>query len=342
MQKNNKKQRADVVLNLIIEHYLAEGTPIASKCIADDPKVGASSATVRNVMGQLEKDGFIYSPHTSAGRIPSRKGIRNYVDQLLEDLCHQDKSLPQLSAQLLQAETPQGMCQNASKLMADMTKLTAVVVMPKSADYVIRQLELVRLADKRLLCVLIDEHDQVQNRLVELKRPVSDGVIQQTLLVLNTALAGFKLDEGRERLMYQIKHMDEEVQDLIRLALFGDTVEINEQMVFASGETRLINTEISHDVQKLRQLLRAFEDGAIVNQSLARCHMDDCISVLLADEIQVEELDNCALVAKPFFRGDRPAGALAVFGPMRMDYSAAISAVEMTANILTSALNRQF
>lgn len=334
-----KNKRSDTVLKLIIEHYLTNGSPIASKCISTHPDVNASSATVRNVMGCLEKEGFIYSPHTSAGRIPSISGLKYFIQDLLAEST-QSNALQQLSANLVQADNPNDMCQKASSLIADMTRLTSLVVMPKSTDAVVRQLELVRLADRRILCVVIDEHDQVQNRVVDLLQPVTDAVLHHTLYLLNTAMAGFHLDEGRERLISQIKQADPEVQQLIQHALFGDTIEINEQLIFTSGETRLINHEISEDIQTLRKIVRTFEQVQPLNNALSHCIHSDEVSVLLAEEIGVEELKNCALIAKPFYKDGKVAGVLSVIGPIRMDYRSIIPAVDMTANILTSALNQ--
>ena len=341
MLKTNKNQRADLVLNLIIEHYLRQGTPIPSKQIATAPEIGASPATVRNVMCALESQGLIYSPHTSAGRIPTVQGLRAFVNGLLNCKQSRSNSLQQLTTSLSKSVTPEDMCKKASQLIADMTRMTGLVVMPKTNDVVIRQLELVRLADRRLLCVLIDEHDQVQNRVVDLERPVSELVLQQTLQLLNTALAGFTLDEGGERLGFALKHVEPEVSNLVRLALFGDTLERNEQVVFASGETRLLTSDISDDTATLRRLLKFFEDISPLNHLFGKCSQDNDVKVFIGKETGVEAFENCSLVTKAFCKDGKPAGVIAVVGPIRMDYQTVISSVDMTANILSSALNRQ-
>lgn len=340
MSKTCKNQRSGLVLQLIIEHYLRQGQPIASKIIADNPIVGASPATVRNVMCALEQEGLIYSPHTSAGRIPTTKGLRCFIDGLLGQIPVQQNKLQQLTNSLSKSQTSEEMCQKASQLIADMTRMTGLVVMPKPQDMVIRQLELVRLADRRLLCVLIDEHDQVQNRVVDLEYGVEEKVLQQTLQLLNTALAGFSFEEGIERLAFALKQVDAQVADLVKLALFGETVEFNEQIVFASGETRLLNADISNDITTLRRLMRFFEDVTPINHLFTQARQADRVHVFIGKETGVSAFEHCAIVMKPFYRQNKVCGVIAVVGPVRMDYQTVISAVDMTGNILSSALNR--
>lgn len=340
MTKTCKNQRSGVVLQLIIEHYLREGAPIASKLIADNPIVGASPATVRNVMCALEQDGYIYSPHTSAGRIPTLAGLRCFIDGILNHTQVSDNHLQQLTTTLSKSQTSEEMCQKASQLIADMTRMTGLVVMPKPQDMIIRQLELVRLADRRLLCVLIDEHDQVQNRVVDLEFGVSEHTLQQTLQLLNTALAGFSFEEGADRLGFALKQVEPEVAELVKLALFGNTIEFNEQMVFASGETRLLNPDISNDIKVLRKLIRFFEDVSPMNHLFSQARQSNKVHVFLGAETGVKAFENCAIVMKPFYRQNKVSGVIAVVGPVRMDYQTIISSVDMTGNILSSALNR--
>lgn len=340
MSKTCKNQRSGLVLQLIIEHYLRQGVPIASKMIADNPIVAASPATVRNVMCALESEGLIYSPHTSAGRIPTHKGLRCFIDQVLLNTHSNENQLQQLTTSLSKSQTSEDMCQKASQLIADMTRMTGLVVMPKPQDMIIRQLELVRLADRRLLCVLIDEHDQVQNRVVDLEYGVDEQTLQQTLQLLNTAIAGFTLEEGAERLAFALKQVDPKVADLVKLALFGDTVEFNEQMVFASGETRLLNADISNDINTLRRLIKFFEDVSPINHLFSRARQSNQVQVFIGEETGVSAFEHCAIVMKPFYRQNKVSGVIAVVGPVRMDYQTVISAVDMSGNILSSALNR--
>lgn len=340
MLKPNKNQRAELVFNLVVQEYLQHGTPVASKLIADDPCICASPATVRNVMCELEQQGLIYSPHTSAGRIPTALGMRCFVDKLLAQNEVQENQLQQFTKSLSKNQRPEQMCQQASQLIADMTRMTGLVVMPKTNDSIIRQVELVRLADRRLLCVLMDEHDQVQNRVVDLEFPVTDMLLQQTLQLLNIALAGFTLNEGGERLAFALKQANAEVSELVRHALFGDTIEVNEQLVYASGETRLVTSEISNDTTTLRRLLRSFEDISPLNHIFGKCQQSGHVQVYIGEEIGVEAFKHCSIVTKAFCKDGKAVGTIAVVGPIRLDYQAVIAAVDMTANILSSALNR--
>lgn len=340
MLKNNKNNRTELILNLIIEQYLEKGTPVSSKFVSAEPRITASSATVRNDMCMLEKHGLIYSPHTSAGRIPTLLGLRHYVESLLkEESCNQNK-LQKLSASLGHSDNPQIIGEKAAKLVAEMTSLTGLVVMPRTSNVVIRQLELVRLADRRLLCVLIDEHDHIQNRVVELDEPVSEQVLQQTLQLLNTALSGFSMSEGAERLPYFIKQSEPEVYELVKKALFGDQVVANELQVFASEEIRLVHPEISSDTQVLKQLVRSFNDVSPLMPMFNSCQFEDKVKVFIGEETSLDLLKNCTLITKPFWHGSELAGYIAVIGPVRLDYAAVIQAVDITANIVTSALNR--
>lgn len=341
-QKNIINTRCEIILNLVIKNYLKCGSPISSKAISSLDEISASSATIRNEMVALEKQGLIFSPHTSAGRIPSREGLRHFVDHLLANNQCKPNMMQKLSSSLGNSSNPEIICAKASKLLADMTQLTGLVVMPQSNDVIIRQLELVRLADRRLLCILIDEHDQVQNRVVELSQPVSDPVLQETLQLLNIALAGFTMAEGAERLPYLIKQMDVAVFELVKQTLFGDKLVANELLIYSSGETRLLNNEISNDTDTLRKLLKSFEDVSALNQIFTKSKNNNCVSVYIGEEIGVELFSNCSVVVKPLFKDNRVVGYISVVGSIRMDYASVISAVDVTANILSSALNREF
>ena len=341
-QKKIINTRCELILNLVIRNYLKCGSPTSSKAISASDEISASSATIRNEMVALEKEGLIFSPHTSAGRIPSKEGLRHYIDHLLENNQCKPNTMQKLSASLGYSSNPEVICAKASKLIADMTRLTGLVVMPQSNDLVIRQLELVRLADRRLLCVLIDEHDHVQNRLVDLAQPVSEPILQQTIQLLNIALSGFTMSEGAERLPYLIKQSDPEVFELVKQTLFGDIVEAHEPLVYLSGQTRLLNNEISNDTDTLRKLIKSFENVSSLNQMFNKCRDNSDVSVFIGDEIGVELFSNCSVVVKPLIKDNRVVGYISVVGSIRMDYASVISAVDVTANILSSALNREF
>lgn len=341
MTKINKNQRTEAVLELVIESYLKLGIPISSKFIVAESEINASPATIRNVMMGLENDGLIFSPHTSAGRIPTTAGLRYYVNQLLSFAPAGNGVLQQLSASLEKARTPPEMCNKAARMIADMTNLTGLVAMPKTNNIIIRQLELVRLADQRLLCVLIDQHDEVQNRVIDLPFVVTDELLQTTLHMLNSALAGFSLDEGQQRLSYFMKQSSEQVQALVKEALFGDSVELNEQVLFRAGETRLIHDEIASDTASLRQVLKSVSSINKLQPLFSACCSSPNIHVFIGDEIGIESLRNCSIVAKSFYKDKKVAGVMAVVGPKRMDYQSVILSVDLSTNILTSALNHQ-
>ena len=180
----------------------------------------------------------------------------------------------------------------------------------------------------------------MQNRVVDLPFPVSDHVLQQTLQMLNSALAGFSLDEGRQRLGYFLKQVDKEVNELVRLALLGDSVELNEQVLFRASETRLLNNEIATETADLKKVLKAVENFSLLQPLFSSCCSSPNVHVFIGDEMGIDVLDKCSMVAKPFMKGDKVAGVMAVVGPKRMDYGSVISAVDLSANILTTALNR--
>jgi heat-inducible transcriptional repressor len=334
--------RIELILNLIIEHYLAEGAPISSKFIASELTVSASPATVRNDMCQLEKQGLIYAPYTSAGRLPTEKALRKFVDGILKSNSNSLSVVPKIIASLGTANTPERICEKTAKLLADMTSCAALVVISKADDLVIRQVELVRLADRRVLVALIDEHDTVQNRVVELKNEVSDHVIAQTLQLLNMALSGHSLKEGAERLPYFIKPTDVEVFEFVKETLFSGDVETQREQIFSAGEISLLNTEISDDTDTLKQLITSFSDLSPLLPCFNQSLRENIMKVFIGEEMGVPLFDGCTLVVSPFNEAGKTSGYVAVMGPKRMDYSSVLPAVKISANILTSALNRDF
>lgn len=340
MLKQNRTQRLETIFQLVVEHYLKHGTPVSSKWIAANAKVCASSATVRNELIQLDQQGLLFSPHTSAGRLPTTVGLEKYVGQIIDRQHQPANILQQMSNALGQSLIPEIICTKASKLLSRITDIAGLVILPSSSNDIIKQVELVSLADKRLLCVLINEHDQVQNRVIELGKPVSAQTMQQALLLMNSALAGVTMSEGSERLPYFLKQSSDEVCDLVKLALFGDKVEANQHQVFSAGLSKLLKHEVTNDSQSLINILSIFEDVAPLLPMLTRCPSHQ-VSVTIGKNIPVAGLEDCALVCKPIELDNQMMGYIAVLGPKRMNYQQVIEAVDITANIVTLALNRQ-
>lgn len=342
MLSSKQQTRIDLILDLIIENYLNEGSPVSSKFVASELNITASPATVRNDMCLLEKQGFLYAPHTSAGRLPTQTALRKFVDSILTSNQSSQAIVPRVTASLGSNSSPERICEKAAKLLSDMTSSAAVVVISKADDTVIRQIELVRLADKRVLVALIDEHDVVQNRVVELSNEVSEEVVSQTLQLLNMALSGHSLSEGAERLPYFIKPTDKEVFDFVKETLFSGKVETNQQQVFSAGEISLLNTEISQDTETLKQVITSFNELTPLLPCFHLAEREGEIKVFIGEEMGNPLFEGCTLVVSPFNQKGKTSGYMAIMGPKRMDYSSIIPAVKISANILTSALNRDF
>ena len=338
--EDRSEERAHTLFKMLVEQYLKDGAPVPSKTLASHVEV--SSATVRNVMAELELRGLVRSPHTSAGKVPTNRGLRFFVDSFVSVRPLDGKNLQRLRAALHPDRAPEELAAAASRLLSHITKMAGVVSLPKPERVALRQVEFLRLSGNRALAILVVNEREVQNRVIHTDRDYSEAELNQAANFLNERYSGKPLAEIRGQLVEDMEadkeRLDRLMQtalDVARKAFAADDAEPERYVV--SGAPNL--ADVLPDPAAMRELFDEFaRKGAIVHL-LDRCLESDGIQVFIGEESGYRMFDACAVVTAPYAVNSEVAGALGVVGPTRMAYQRVIPMVDVTARLLGAAMS---
>lgn len=358
--KPQPDQRGQIVLSAIINEHFVTGEPVGSKVVAE--KFGdtfpASSATIRNVMSELEDFGLLEQPHTSAGRIPTDKGYRFYVDNLLGVLSLSDEDLRLINKEFglneLEAlDTPDRLMEKTSHLLSALSKNIGIVVSPSLAQDPMQHIEFVNLSDKRVLVVLVSAPNKVHNKIIRLTESYSQEELNRTARYLNVEFGGKSLTEIRAKIL-KLMHEEKTLFDKMlqtAMILCSESIESDDRAqgeVYVDGTANLFSTENSFgDFERLRRLLRTIEEKSrliqVLNECIGREHSSSGdVQVIIGSENSVDSLQNCTLITAPYHIGkDGAIGALSVLGPTRIEYARMISIVGYIARVLETLMTEQ-
>ena len=337
--------RAQLLLRTLIECYVRDGQPVGSRTLSRESGLNLSSATIRNVMADLEEHGFVSSPHTSAGRVPTDKGYRYFVNALLRYQPPGESEVAELRRHLeRQAGDPKALVTAASQLVSSLTQLAGVVTVPRESHAALSQIEFVGLSGNRVLAILVVNSREVQNRVVQLDRRYSPDELHRAAGFLNEQFRGRELADVRASLVAQLQETREQVNrlmvDAITLAqrAFAEPPgEPGADMVVA-GETNLMGFAELSNVDRLRRLFEAFNEKRDILHLLDQSLHGEGVQIFIGHESGFTILDDCSVVAAPYAQDDRVVGVVGVIGPTRMAYERVIPVVDLAARMLGSAL----
>lgn len=347
MRSNDKglNERASHVLKSLIETHVIDGQPVGSKTLARVSGLDVSAATIRNIMSELEEAGYIDSPHTSAGRVPTHAGYRFFVDSLLQVSPVEESSLPEYQALLRRAVNEQSLVQTASGLISSITQMAGIVTLPRHDGVVLRQVEFLQLSDQRVLAVLVMSNGDVQNRVLKLDREYERAELEKVGNYITQHYAGAGLAQARAQLVNEMKALKQDmdslmasVLDLGEMALDEEEPSESSDFVLA-GETRLMDYDELSNVEKLKRLFDAFHQKGDILHVLDRCVSAESLQIFIGHESGNEALGECSLITAPYSADGNVLGVLGVIGPTRMAYDRVIPMVDVTARLLGAALN---
>lgn len=333
-------QRAQILLKTLVEHYISDGHPVGSRTLSKCSGLDLSPASIRNVMSDLEEMGFIASPHTSAGRIPTPLGYRMFVDTLLTVQPLQHSEIMRLETKL-QSPDPQELIDATANLLSELTRFAGVVMIPKRRSVAFRHLEFVPLSEKRILLIIVAADGNVQNRIIVTERAFSPAELTQAANFFNQHFSGQTFDEVRQKLNAELKQMQSDITRLMAAAVeTGDKVMNDDDGLVLAGETRLFNVvDLSSNIASLRKLFEAFENRTSLLQLLDNSHRAEGVQIFIGGESGYSPLDECSMVTAPYEVDGEVVGTLGVIGPTRMAYERVIPIVDITARLLSNALS---
>jgi heat-inducible transcriptional repressor len=334
-------ERARLLLKALIERYIAEGQPVGSRALSKISGLELSPATIRNVMADLEEMGFVASPHTSAGRVPTPRGYRFFVDTLLTVQPIEEQQAQIIQGQLQVAE-PQRAIQTAAQLLSQLSQFAGVVVTQRRAS-TFRQVEFLRLSEKRVLMIIVTPEGDVQNRILLTEHGYTQAQLLEAANLLNEHFAGLSFDEARRRLHGELQALRAEIAQLMEAAVQAGSEAVEQKdPVVISGERNLLGvSDLAADLGKLRAAFDLFEHKTRLLQLLDVTSRAHGVQIYIGGESQTVPLDDMSLVVAPYEVDGQVVGTVGVIGPTRMAYERVIPIVDVTAKLLSHALSRE-
>ena len=334
-------ERARILLKTLVERYIEDGEPVGSRALARFSGLDLSPASIRNIMADLEEMGYIASPHTSAGRIPTPRGYRLFVDTLLTVKPLQQVEISQLEGQL-QVDNTQRLVASASHLLSDLTRFAGVVMAPRRRNGVFRHIEFLRLGENRLLLIIVTPEGDVQNRILATEQPYTASQLTEAANFLNQHFAGRDFDEIRRQLRADLRELQDDISRLMARALEVGTEAVQEggADVVISGERHLLDVaDLSTNMDSLRRLFALFEQKTGFLQLLELSSRAQGVQIFIGGESGLVPLDECSVVTAPYEVDGQVVGTVGVIGPTRMAYERVIPIVDITAELVSSALS---
>jgi len=335
------EKRAQILLKTLVEHYITDGQPVGSRTLSKCSGLDLSPASIRNVMSDLEELGFITSPHTSAGRIPTHRGYRLFVDTLLTVKPLHQEEIQRLEHRLSSPD-PQELISSAAGVLSNLTQFAGLVMIPKRKGIAFRQLEFLPLSDKRILLIIVTTDGNVQNRIITADRNYSPSELTQAANFFNQNYAGNTFEEVQRKLHEELRQMQTDMTRLMTAALEASNKVLTEDQddVVISGERNLLQVDdLSTNVTSLRKLFEVFERRTTLLQLLDTSQKATGVNIFIGGESGHIPLDECSVVTAPYEVDGQVVGTLGVIGPTRMAYERVIPIVDITAKLLSNALS---
>src|SRR6478736_6145562 len=327
--------RAKLLLKTLVERYIADGQPVGSRTLSRAPGLDLSPATIRNVMSDLEVLGLIASPHTSAGRIPTARGYRLFVDTMLT------AQREQLAAPSLAADQPQKVIANAAHLLSNLSQFVGVVMAPRRAS-VFRQIEFLRLSDRRLLVIIVAPDGDVQNRVIFPEVDYTQSQLVEAANYINAHFAGLSIEQVRDRLQSEVEQLRGEIATLMQAAVQVSSevlTEAQDEVVIAGERNLFAVTDFSSDMSHLRRAFELFEHKTQLMRLLDVSSQAEGVRIFIGGESQIVPFADLSVVSAPYVVDGQVVGTLGVIGPTRMAYDRMIQIVDITSKLVGNALS---
>ena len=333
--------RAQTLLKALVERYIADGQPVGSRALSKISGLELSPATIRNIMADLEEMGFVASPHTSAGRVPTPRGYRVFVDTLLTVQTIDESGLESKMQSRLQSHSQQKLMANAAQILSSLSQFAGVVLTPRH-ESVFQQIDFLRLSEKRILLVIVSPNGEVQNRLLLTEVDYTPSQLTHAANYINQNYGGMSFDDVRLRLKSELRQLRDDMTALMQAAVEAgsDAMADSGEEVVISGERNLLSvSDLSSNMASLRKLFEVFEQKTGLMQLLDISSNATGVQIFIGGESQLVPMEEMSVVTAPYEANGKVIGTLGVIGPTRMAYERVIPIVDITAKLLSNALS---
>jgi heat-inducible transcriptional repressor len=339
---DNLSERSKHILEAIIEEYIRTAEPVGSRAISRRHGLTLSPATIRNVMADLEDLDFLASPHTSAGRIPTDKAFRFYVDSLLTvgTIDREQEELIQRQYRLYGKDVGE-IFKETSRILSSLSHYMGIVVTPRFTTTMFRHIEFIKLGGRRILAILVSKSGIVQNKIIEADEDLSSEDMVRMSNYLNNLLKGLSIAELRSRILREMQDEKVRYDEMLAkaLKLSEQTLDENGTEVFIEGRVNILEQPEFADVGKMREVFRAFEEKGQLISLLDRCMESEGVHIFIGAENYMHHLESMSVITAPYMSGKETVGVLGVIGPTRMGYDRVIPIVDYTAKVLSKLLD---
>ena len=342
MKNKTPSDRAKQILSAIINNYIEEGTPIGSKKLSTYNRFNLSPATIRNVMSDLEHLGFIASPHTSAGRIPTSKGYRFFIDRLLELQPVDNNEIASIKDTVSQTKSSnKDLATNVSTILSAITQLAGIVTVPKTQKSTLKEIDFIPLSEQRVLAIVVINDSEVENKILQMKRNYSRDELQISANYLNQNYVGRSFEYIKNDLLTKLKETSALANSLMsNIINIADELLINQNKdeYVVTGKNQLLDFEELSDINRLKDLFDAFNEQQQLLQLLDKSMSTSNVQIFIGQESGYRIFDNCTLITAPYTNEMGSVGVLGVIGPTRIAYQRVIPIVDVTAKLLSQSL----
>jgi len=336
--------RQELLLKALIESFISDGQPVGSTKLSKSQDIDISSATIRNVFVDLEDLGYIYSPHKSAGRVPTELAYRMFVDKMIKVQPVNTNLIKKLKLNLTQDFERKNIVKRTNEILSNITELAGVISLPTSQNAEIKQIDFLSLDDNKILAILINKNNDVENKIINLDKTFSSSELQEAANYLNSIISGQSLIEIRKILLNDLEEMRKDMNDIMlsaitfgkKLFLDSDNTNRNDDLLI-TGQTKLMSCKELSDIEKLRTLFEAFSEKNSILHLLDQSISSNGVKIFIGAESGYNVLDDCSIVSAPYKFDNDVIGVLGVIGPKRMAYDRVIPIVDITAKLITEA-----
>ena len=330
--------RTQHLLKTLINHHIADGQPVGSKTLTASSGLDLSSASIRNIMKDLEDAGFISSPHTSAGRIPTHKGYRFFVDSLVTMKSPNKADLDILQSSL-QTSNSKDLVNITADTLSSMTNFAGVVMLPKAKKISFKHIEFLNLSTKRILVIIVTSDGSVQNRVLDTQEEYDQSTLIEASNFFNDHYKDLDISKIKEKIIDELSTMKKNMTNLMSAAVeLSISPKLDENLIL-TGQGKLLDTvDLSQNVKSIKKIIELFEKKTALLQLLEKSHHSSGMQIFIGEESGYQALDECSIVTAPYQSDGEVLGILGVIGPTRMAYERVIPIVDITAKMLSKSI----
>ena len=333
-------ERAQILLKFLVERHIADGQPVGSRALSKFSGIELSPASIRNVMADLEEMGYIASPHTSAGRVPTPKGYRLFVDTLLTIKPLQTAEQEQIREQL-RPDDPRHMVAAASQMLSDLTHFAGIVMTPRRQGVGLKHVEFMQLSEKRVLLIIVATDGDVQNRIIVTEKPYSPAQLVEAANYINQHYAGYEFDQIREKVKFELSQLHHDISTLMAAVVDARASGTESSGMVMSGERNLLTIgDVSSNMVSMRKLFDVFDQKTQLLELLDISQRAEGVKIFIGGESSLVPLDEFSVVTAPYEVDGQIVGTVGVIGPTRMAYERVIPIVDVTSKLLSAALSQ--